>query len=86
MSEVSGQMEDAAAATTKAYANLRRLRHKEKHNSSVSSSHAVFSDEVVMERAKEKKRKLPPELLIMQPILRVLQLLCENHNSDLQVR
>ncbi|KAI1296916.1 Inositol 1,4,5-trisphosphate receptor type 1 [Halotydeus destructor] len=28
--------------------------------------------------------KLPPEVVIMQPILRFLQLLCENHNSTLQ--
>lgn len=32
----------------------------------------------------EELRHLPPEVAIMQPILRFLQLLCENHNQDLQ--
>jgi len=87
MSELSSQIEDAAAATTKAYANLRHLRHMEKSDAtsnSLSSSTAV-SDEVITERVKEKEQKLPPELLIMQPVFRFLQLLCENHNSELQV-
>ena len=84
MTELSGQMEDAAAATTKAYAQLRHLRHMEKLD--VTSPSAVVSDEVITERAKEKERKLPAELFIMQPIFRFLQLLCENHNSELQVR
>lgn len=84
--ELSGQMEDAAAATTKAYANLRHLRHMEKRKASVSSPNAVVSDEAIADRVKEKEWKLPPELLIMQPIFRFLQLLCENHNSELQVR
>jgi len=87
MTEVSGQMEDAAAVTTKAYANLRHLRHMEKCDAPLTPSNAVISDETITERAKEKERKqLPPELLIMQPIFRFLQLLCENHNSELQVR
>jgi len=86
MTEMSGQMEDAAAATTKAYANLRHLRHMEKCDTPASPSSAVVSDETITERAKEKEQKLPPELLIMQPIFRFLQLLCENHNSELQVR
>ena len=85
MSELSGQMEDAAAATTKAYANLRHLRHMEKSDASNNSSNAITSDEAITEKVKEKEWKLPAELLIMQPIFRFLQLLCENHNSELQV-
>ena len=85
MSKLSGQLEDAAAATMKAYANLRHLRHMEKSGATNSTSNAVISDEVITERVKEKDRKLPAELLIMQPIFRFLQLLCENHNSELQV-
>lgn len=87
MTELSGQMEDAAAATTKAYANLRHLRHMEKRDSSNTNSqvNAVVSDEVITERVKEKEDTLSATLLIMQPIFRFLQLLCENHNSELQV-
>lgn len=33
-----------------------------------------------------EQRGCDPSVLIMQPILRFLQLLCENHNRDLQVR
>lgn len=33
----------------------------------------------------KKKNVLPQEVAIVEPILRVLQLLCENHNSLLQV-
>ena len=29
--------------------------------------------------------EMPPAVTIMEPILRFLQLLCENHNRDLQV-
>jgi hypothetical protein len=35
-------------------------------------------------REKDEK-KLPSQIAIMEPILRFLQLLCENHNRDLQV-
>lgn len=31
-----------------------------------------------------EESKLPPEVAIMKPILRFLQLLCENHNTELQ--
>ena len=86
MSELSSQMEDAAAATTKAYANLRHLRHMEKSDASSGLSNAAaVSDEAITDRVKEKEQKLPAELLIMQPVFRFLQLLCENHNSELQV-
>lgn len=29
--------------------------------------------------------KLPPKIAVMEPVLRFLQLLCENHNLSLQV-
>lgn len=33
----------------------------------------------------EVETEMGPSVLIMKPILRFLQLLCENHNHDLQV-
>lgn len=33
-----------------------------------------------------QSNEMGTSVLIMQPILRFLQLLCENHNRDLQVR
>lgn len=86
VTKLSAQLEDAAAATMKAYASLRHLRHIEKFDASNNSSNAVVSDETITERVKEKEWTLPAEMLIMQPIFRFLQLLCENHNSELQVR
>ncbi|XP_061758763.1 inositol 1,4,5-trisphosphate receptor type 3 [Nerophis ophidion] len=37
-----------------------------------------------MEEQKEADTEMGPAVLIMKPILRFLQLLCENHNQDLQ--
>lgn len=49
----------------------------------------VALEEILAEKAEKAKdaeeNKLPQEVMIMQPILRYLQLLCENHNYDLQV-
>ena len=36
-------------------------------------------------REKEDGKKIVTQIAIMEPILRFLQLLCENHNRDLQV-
>ena len=33
----------------------------------------------------KEEKKIAAEISVMQPILRFLQLLCENHNRDLQV-
>lgn len=33
----------------------------------------------------EKDKEVSPQISVLQPILRFLQLLCENHNRDLQV-
>lgn len=81
---MNDQLEDAAAATTKAYANLKNLRHMEKGDAH-SPQVALHSDESLAEKIKEKEKRLSPEIAIMQPIFRFLQLLCENHNSELQV-
>ena len=38
-----------------------------------------------LEREEPKESKLSPKVLVMLPVFRFLQLLCENHNRDLQV-
>lgn len=44
------------------------------------------AEEVVDKPNKEKdENKLAPHMALMKPVLRFLQLLCENHNHDLQV-
>lgn len=41
--------------------------------------------EYLQQQQQQQQQLLSPKILIMQPILRFLQLLCENHNRDLQV-
>ncbi|RWS27298.1 inositol 1:4:5-trisphosphate receptor-like protein, partial [Leptotrombidium deliense] len=45
---------------------------------------AQFKGQTVNGASSDMQDKLPAEIAIMQPILRFLQLLCENHNRDLQ--
>jgi len=76
-------------AASNAYANMRNglapvedatnnalddISEKSDRNKSGSSS-----------GAEKEEGQLSPKVLVMQPILRFLQLLCENHNRELQV-
>ena len=36
------------------------------------------------DKEREEENKLSPKISVMKPILRFLQLLCENHNRDMQ--
>jgi len=82
--ELREQIEDAGIATQKALANLRRVIHMETGEGPaavpIASADEAFSDKV-----KDKDKALTTEVLVMQPIFRFFQLLCENHNLDLQV-
>lgn len=77
------------ASNSQAYANIRNgmapvddvansalddLSEKSDRNKSGSSS-----------GGEKEEGQLSPKVLVMQPILRFLQLLCENHNRELQV-
>jgi len=82
--ELREQIEDAGVATQKALANLRRVVHLE----TGESLHAVpmpCADEVFSDKVKDKDKALSSEVIVMQPIFRFFQLLCENHNLELQV-
>lgn len=80
-------MADAASTTARAYIHLQHIRHLEKGDSGAGGRQSLPAEEFIGERAMEKeKKKLSAEIAIMEPILRFLQLLCENHNRDLQVR
>jgi len=82
--ELRDQIEDAGFATQKAFANLRRIVYMETGEGppavALPSADEVFSDKV-----KDKDKALSSEVIIMQPIFRFFQLLCENHNLELQV-
>ncbi|XP_074645592.1 inositol 1,4,5-trisphosphate receptor-like [Tubulanus polymorphus] len=79
--ELKEQLEDAALHTSKALAHVRRMRSQDED---YSQSHLQSNDDVTVEKKTEKEEKVSPEISVMQPILRFLQLLCENHNRDLQ--
>ena len=49
-----------------------------------SSSDTSFAEEPRVKLSKDDSNNLPEEVSVMQIILRFLQLLCENHNSELQ--
>ena len=84
--ELRDQMEDAAAATQKAFANLRRIVYMETGDGPPTAMLPMaVIDEVFGDKSKDKDRTLSSEVLIMQPIFRFFQLLCENHNLELQV-
>lgn len=77
--ELRAQLEDAAQVTGKAYAHVRSTVGG---LSSDASGGGPLSPSEENERPQEPR--LAPEVLVMQPVLRFLQLLCENHNRSLQ--
>lgn len=84
--EFRNELNDAASATYKAYLNARILVPGE--DTTLTNIGSTLEDMVAekIERHKDKddKNKLSIKVLEMQPILRFLQLLCENHNMDMQ--
>lgn len=77
---MKGQLTEASSATSKAYCVYRREMDPEIDmvcpGPEAGSAEEKSAEEVTMS----------PTITIMQPILRFLQLLCENHNRELQVR
>ncbi|XP_026086465.1 inositol 1,4,5-trisphosphate receptor type 2-like [Carassius auratus] len=73
--DIRGQLKDASSVTSKAYSTLRREVDPEMEPmGSGMDGMEELVDETQMSQA----------IIIMKPILRFLQLLCENHNRDLQ--
>ncbi|XP_051644565.1 inositol 1,4,5-trisphosphate receptor type 1 isoform X6 [Manacus candei] len=75
--EVRDQLLEASAATRKAYNTYRREADPEEHYSAGEGAQAAA------DKSKDDL-EMSAVISIMQPILRFLQLLCENHNRDLQ--
>ena len=60
--------------------------NEELENNNLPANTGITLDDVIAEKTKEKdEAKIAMEIAVMEPILRFLQLLCENHNSELQV-
>lgn len=76
---MKGQLTEASSATSKAYCVYRREMDPEIDmmcpGPEAGSAEEKSAEEITMS----------PAITVMQPILRFLQLLCENHNRELQV-
>ncbi|XP_039693877.1 inositol 1,4,5-trisphosphate-gated calcium channel ITPR1 isoform X6 [Pteropus medius] len=75
--EVRDQLLEASAATRKAFTTFRREADPDDHYQPGEGSQAAA------DKTKDDL-EMSAVVTIMQPILRFLQLLCENHNRDLQ--
>lgn len=76
--EVRDQLVEASVVTRKAYNTYRREADPDDHYSSGDGAQSAADKN-------KDELEMSPVITIMQPILRFLQLLCENHNRDLQV-
>lgn len=73
-----GQLKEASSVTSKAFFTYRKeldtdLEGLGQNNEIVGAEEAI------------EETQMSAAIAIMKPILRYLQLLCENHNSELQV-
>lgn len=73
-----GQLKEASSVTSKAFTAFRK--ELDPDLDSLGQNSDITADEEVIEET-----SMSPAIAIMKPILRFLQLLCENHNSELQV-
>ena len=72
------QLLEASSATKKAFNSYRRDADAEEHFSLADGQPSAGDKN-------QDEGEMSFIIVIMQPILRFLQLLCENHNRDLQV-
>ncbi|NP_001191618.1 inositol trisphosphate receptor [Aplysia californica] len=89
--ELRQQFDDAASQTNKAFGHVRQVHgrsaageeeHEDNENRGHGGQHA--SEESERPKHDSDDKKMSQQIAIMKPILRFLQLLCENHNRDLQ--
>jgi inositol 1,4,5-triphosphate receptor type 1 len=85
--ELREELSRAAESTSQAYAQIRNMAVGE--DGTVTSGTASAFEDLLAEklekhRERDDQSSLSNKVLIMQPILRFLQLLCENHNPALQ--
>ncbi len=76
--EVREQLLEAATVTKKAFTTYRREAEADEHQN-VAEGQSSTGDK------NQDENEMSVIITIMQPILRLLQLLCENHNRELQV-
>lgn len=90
------ELNQAAACTAQAFSNVRNLITGEEATNHVGlgcTLEDMLAEKLERQRTggipggnvERDETQLSAKVLVMQPILRFLQLLCENHNRDLQV-
>lgn len=88
--ELREELNQAAFATTQAFAVARSTPQGEDVSNLVlnqgSALEDMLAEKLERQRDREDQNGLSGKILVMQPVLRFLQLLCENHNRDLQVK
>lgn len=77
--EVKEQLVEASVVTKKAFTTYRREAEAEEHQAVTDGTPVPTPDKG------QEEGEMSVIITIMQPILRLMQLLCENHNRDLQV-
>ncbi|KAG7206265.1 hypothetical protein KM043_003649 [Ampulex compressa] len=89
--ELREELNQAATSTAQAYANVRNIASGEDTTNNAALGCAL--EDMIAEKLERHRggttterdeTQLSAKVLVMQPILRFLQLLCENHNRDLQ--
>uniref|UniRef100_A0A671X7H5 Inositol 1,4,5-trisphosphate receptor n=1 Tax=Sparus aurata TaxID=8175 RepID=A0A671X7H5_SPAAU len=78
MEDMRGQLKEASSVTSKAFCAFRKELDPDLEGLGHNSEMIGIDD------ALEETQVMSPAITIMKPILRYLQLLCENHNLDLQ--
>nr|BAA14399.1 inositol 1,4,5-trisphosphate receptor [Drosophila melanogaster] len=85
--ELKRELHNAGLATARAYGNARNI-HSGEESSAISVNSPL--EDILAEKlekhkdSRDQRNQLSNKVLVMQPILRFLQLLCENHNPDMQ--
>ncbi|KAG8235390.1 hypothetical protein J437_LFUL009249 [Ladona fulva] len=85
--ELREELNQAAMATSQAYVGARTGSGEEVSSIILGPGSALedmLAEKLERHRDREDQNALSAKVLVMQPILRFLQLLCENHNRDLQ--
>lgn len=88
--ELREELNKAAETTSQAYATVRSLSSSGEEECAAGAGAAasafedMLAEKLEKHRERDQQNRLSTKVLITQPILRFLQLLCENHNSDLQ--
>lgn len=92
--ELRDELNNAGLSTVQAYAAARSMCPSSSSDPSDGEDASainigtvledILAEKIEKQKDKDEQNKLSNKVLVMQPTLRFLQLLCENHNPDLQ--